>query len=515
MKKRMLWRALVAALLCAALLCPTFALAEADGLTVNDLADDALELEMNEAVDGAVPDLPDLDLPNLDLLGDLAVDEVLTADETGPIALGGDAIANDTSDSSGDPQETPSPEDVVTLVASYTGEPLSKVYDCNKNGAAKKTNDDGTTEIVYYIEALKTIYSQFKLTPAKGKKLVEDHKNVGFKLALTKQFDAADVGRYKFEFTLTLTGDDAAWYTLKNPVVKVSAKITRREVTVSPRENLAKLYGADDPVYPSGTNFTLRYTNQEIAVQQDVSGVPTYGVPTFTSDQLTNVKYLIAEAKLKERDFFPGFLGRKAGEKAGKYRVTRGTLSFGSNFKLKVAEGYFTIKPRDIGDSEITVSTVTDKTFTGKAIKPKPVLRFNGKRLKLGTAYRLKYSHNKPLGNATITITGKGNFSGTRKITFRIVLKPTAISKLTAGQGKIAVKWKKGKLNHGYEIAYSTDADFFSSQTKTVKGINRTQLTLKNLQSQTTYYVRIRTYRKVSGVLYYSAWSKTKEIRTK
>ena len=54
-----------------------------------------------------------------------------------------------------------------------------------------------------------------------------------------------------------------------------------------------------------------------------------------------------------------------------------------------------------------------------------------------------------------------------------------------------------------------------SSQTKTVKGINRTQLTLKNLQSQTTYYVRIRTYRKVSGVLYYSAWSKTKEIRTK
>ena len=142
MKKRMLWRALVAALLCAALLCPTFALAEADGLTVNDLADDALELEMNEAVDGAVPDLPDLDLPNLDLLGDLAVDEVLTADETGPIALGGDAIANDTSDSSGDPQETPSPEDVVTLVASYTGEPLTKVYDCNKYGAYKKKNTE-------------------------------------------------------------------------------------------------------------------------------------------------------------------------------------------------------------------------------------------------------------------------------------------------------------------------------------------------------------------------------------
>ncbi|MBQ6347488.1 MAG: fibronectin type III domain-containing protein [Clostridia bacterium] len=512
MKKHMLWRALVAALLCAALLCPTFALAEADGLTVNDLADDALELEMNEAFDGAVPDLPDLDLPNLDLLGDLALDDDLVAGETGPIDLGGGALSNTGDTESGDSQETPSPKDVVTLVASYTGGTLSKAYDCNKYGAVKDTN---TGEIIYVIEALKTILSQFELTPAKGKTLVEGHENVSFKLTLTKQFDAADVGKYTFEFTLSLTGDDAAWYTLKNPVVKVPARITRRVVTVSPRENLVKAYGAADPVYPSGTNFILRYTNGEIAVQQDVSGLPTYAVPTFTSDQLTNVKYLIKEAQLKERDFFPGFLGRKAGEKAGKYRVTRGTLSFGSNFKLKVAEGYFTIKPRDIGDSEITVSTVTDKTFTGKAIKPKPVLRFNGKRLKLGTAYRLNYSHNKPLGNATVTITGKGNFTGTRKLTFRIVLKPTAISKLTAGKGQIAVKWKKGKLNKGYEIAYSTDADFFSSQTKTVKGINRTQLTLKNLQSQTTYYVRIRTYRKVSGVLYYSAWSKTKEIRTK
>ena len=75
--------------------------------------------------------------------------------------------------------------------------------------------------------------------------------------------------------------------------------------------------------------------------------------------------------------------------------------------------------------------------------------------------------------------------------------------------------WKKGSLNTGYEIAYSTDADFFSAQTKVVKGSGTTRTTLKNLQAQTTYYVRIRTYRKVKGNVFYSAWSKAKSIKTK
>lgn len=519
MLKRKLWRAL-AALLCAALLCPAFALAEEDGLAVNDTAGEALGLEMTEAFDGALPDLPGLDLADsLDLDG-LYPDVVPDADGSDALALGGSALSNEgESDPSGD---TPAPEDVVPLVASYTGEPLTKVYDCNKYGAYIKKNDDGTTETVYVIEALKTISSLFKLTPANGKSLVEGHKNVGFKVTLTKQFldkddtrTSADVGAYEFEFTLSLTGADAAWYTLENPVVKVPATVTPRDVTVSPRANLTKVYGAQDPVYADGAKFTLKYTNGDVAVQQDVSGVPTYGVPTFTSDQATAVKYLIAEAKLKERDFFPGFLSREAGEKAGKYRITKGNLDFGSNFRITVAEGYFTILPRDINDSSITVKAIADKTYTGKAIKPAPVVRYNGRKLKLGADYKLKYAHNKTPGSATVTVSGKGNFTGSRKLTFRIVLKPTAITKLTSGKGQITVAWKKGSLNAGYQVAYSTDADFLNALTKTVKGIGTTRATLKDLQSGTVYYVRVRTYRKVGGNTYYSAWSKAKKVRTK
>ena len=97
----------------------------------------------------------------------------------------------------------------VELVATYTGDALTKVYDCNKYGAYMK---DG--QVVYVIEALKTIKEKFKLELAdKKSQWIEGHKNVGFKLSLSKQFDSADVGNKgdtTFEFKVTLTGDDAA-----------------------------------------------------------------------------------------------------------------------------------------------------------------------------------------------------------------------------------------------------------------------------------------------------------------
>ena len=75
--------------------------------------------------------------------------------------------------------------------------------------------------------------------------------------------------------------------------------------------------------------------------------------------------------------------------------------------------------------------------------------------------------------------------------------------------------WKKGQLNTGYEVSYGTSADFFDAQTQTVKGINNTKLTLKNLLSKTTYYIRVRTYKNVKGNAYYSSWSKARKITTK
>ena len=69
--------------------------------------------------------------------------------------------------------------------------------------------------------------------------------------------------------------------------------------------------------------------------------------------------------------------------------------------------------------------TVADQTYAGgKELKPSPTVKLNGKTLKSGRDYTVSYANNKNVGTATITITGKGNYTGTKKATFKIVKKP-------------------------------------------------------------------------------------------
>ena len=63
---------------------------------------------------------------------------------------------------------------------------------------------------------------------------------------------------------------------------------------------------------------------------------------------------------------------------------------------------------------------VKAKKYTGKAVKPSPKLTYNGKKLKKGADYTLKYKKNKKRGTATITVKGKGNFKGTKTVKFKI-----------------------------------------------------------------------------------------------
>lgn len=92
-------------------------------------------------------------------------------------------------------------------------------------------------------------------------------------------------------------------------------------------------------------------------------------------------------------------------------------------------------------------------------------------------------------------------------------LTQTNISKLSNQKGKkMTVKWKKNTKASGYQIKYSTKSSFKSSKTKTAaKKLSSKQL--KNLKKNKTYFVKIRSYKKVSGKKYYSAWSDVKKIK--
>ena len=53
---------------------------------------------------------------------------------------------------------------------------------------------------------------------------------------------------------------------------------------------------------------------------------------------------------------------------------------------------------------------------------------YDGKTLKKGTDYTVKYLNNTKVGTATVTVTGKGNYTGSvAPLTFKIVVGVTKV----------------------------------------------------------------------------------------
>ena len=83
----------------------------------------------------------------------------------------------------------------------------------------------------------------------------------------------------------------------------------------------------------------------------------------------------------------------------------------------------FVVNSLAISDTSITVASIANQTYTGSAINPLPVVKHNGTVLVKNTDYTLSYSNNTNAGEATVTITGIGNFKGSRTIKFTIAPK--------------------------------------------------------------------------------------------
>lgn len=80
--------------------------------------------------------------------------------------------------------------------------------------------------------------------------------------------------------------------------------------------------------------------------------------------------------------------------------------------------------------SKCTVTLSSDKvTYTGAQLKPSPTVKYGSTTLSSSTDYTVSYKNNINVGAATVTITGKGNYTGSVSKTFTIVARP--VSSLT------------------------------------------------------------------------------------
>ncbi len=173
------------------------------------------------------------------------------------------------------------------------------------------------------------------------------------------------------------------------------------------------------------------------------------------------------------------------------------------------------IKTANNDITKATVSGISTKLFTGKAITQNVTVKVGNTVLKNGTDYTVSYSNNKKVGKATVKITGKGKYGGVITKTFKINPAKQEIQKLTAKSKAFFVDWAQKGSATGYEIQYATNSKFTSAKKVTITNNKTDKTTISKLSGNKKYYVRVRSYTTVGGTKYYGAWSAVKNVTTK
>lgn len=220
--------------------------------------------------------------------------------------------------------------------------------------------------------------------------------------------------------------------------------------------------------------------------------------------------------------------GTTSATKVGKYTATvtlndktNTTWADGSTADLKLT--WEITKPSNTITVKNVTKTASTKTQTvklgGKAKESaKLTYQSDSKYVKVDKKGKVTIAKNF-VGKATIMVTASATKTyqeTTKKVT--VTVNPAKV-KLTGVKNykgkKLKAYWKKNTKVTGYQVQYSTSSKFKSAKTVTVKGCKNTSTTIAKLTKNKKYYVRVRTYKTVSKVNYYSGWSNVKSITIK
>ena len=96
------------------------------------------------------------------------------------------------------------------------------------------------------------------------------------------------------------------------------------------------------------------------------------------------------------------------------------------------AEKTFKIVAKPLTDNSITVTGLSDQSYSGTAKEPAVVVKDGANVLTENTHYTVSYESNTNVGTAKVTITGKGNYTGSKTVNFEIVPGSVTFENLSA-----------------------------------------------------------------------------------
>lgn len=276
-----------------------------------------------------------------------------------------------------------------------------------------------------------------------------------------------------------------------------------------------------------GKDYTVTYVNNEKPgeARAELTGIGNYkGSETlyFTIYGKLPVVDPIADQTYTGKELTPAIVipGLKAGEdyymyyEDNQYPGVATVTIYGTGYYKGAATIHFKI----IKKTEKFVSNVklnrTSYTYTGKSIRPSVTVTVNGKKIG-SSAYKLYYKNNKNSGIGTVQVRGIGKYSRINKtLTFKILPPKTLLTGLKKANRSFTASWKKNIQATGYQIQYAADSRFTKERkTVTVGKQSATRYKISGLKNKKTYYVRIRSYKRVGKKVLYSSWSTVKKIR--
>ena len=192
------------------------------------------------------------------------------------------------------------------------------------------------------------------------------------------------------------------------------------------------------------------------------------------------------------------------------YEKKRVDASYVSAYQYYVVnrDGVSFIPERQVDISKCTISGVTEKTYNGKAQTQNITVKYEGKTLIKDTDYSVAYSNNTNAGTAKLTVTGKGTYTGSQTLSFKIkakqvtpkitfskasftyngkIQKPTVTVKAGSEKLKVktdyTIKWPKGCKNVGtYKVTVELKGNYSGKGSKSFT-INPKGTTLSKLTS--------------------------------
>lgn len=280
-----------------------------------------------------------------------------------------------------------------------------------------------------------------------------------------------------------------------------------------------------------GTDYTVAYKNNTAVGTATITlaGKGNYtGTKTITFKIVTRSLANASVAAISTKTYTGKAITPATTVKVGSLALKAGrdyTVSYKNNTKVGTATvtikgiGNFsstksvTFKIKAQAISKATVSTIKNQVYTGKAIKPFFTMKYNGMKLKAGTDYTVTYSNNKKTGKATITIKGKGNFTGSKKVTFVIVPKKVTVSKVVSSKsGTATVSFIPVTGASGYQVSYATSKNGTYKVAGTTKKVS---YSINKVAKNKKIYVKVRAYVTVDGKKVYGSYSTVKAVKVK